>query len=141
MSVAYNKFYCAAANILGGTDVLKSDTLKIYLSNTAPAQSNTVYNTPAEITAQNGYTQYGNTCSFTSCNQSSGTAKLILASPSTWTASGGSFGPFEYCVLFDYTSTNKDLIGWWDYGSAITCNTGDTFAITLDGTNGVLQLA
>jgi hypothetical protein len=100
-----------------------------------------VYGTPAQITAEHGYTDKGNVCNTTSSSQSSGTYKLILASPATWTASGGSFGPFQFCVLFDETAAADNLIGWWDYGSAISCNTGDTFAITLDGANGVLQIA
>jgi hypothetical protein len=46
-----------------------------------------------------------------------------------FTALGGSFGPFRYVILYNDTATNDPLIGWWDYGSSITCNDGETFTV------------
>jgi len=43
--------------------------------------------------------------------------------------------------LYNDTATNKELIGWWDYGSAITLASGETFTVDFDATNGVLTLA
>jgi hypothetical protein len=96
-----------------------------------------------EITAANGYSAGGNTASVTSWAQSSGTAKLVLADPATWTASGGSIGPFRYAVLYNDTPTSPadPLIAFWDYGSAVTLSTGETFTVDFDPTNGVLTIA
>jgi hypothetical protein len=46
-------------------------------------------------------------------------------------------------VLYNDTQTSpaKPLIGYWDYGSAVTMANGDTFTIDLDQTNGILQIA
>jgi len=48
-----------------------------------------------------------------------------------WTAAGGTIGPFQYVVLMNFTQTSpvKPLIGWWNYGSALTLQDGETFSV------------
>lgn len=48
-----------------------------------------------------------------------------------FTASGGSFGPFQYVALYNDTQTSPvdPLVAWWDYGSAISINDGETFTV------------
>ena len=116
-----------------------SDSWKVALTNRAPVVASDATLTDAtEISAGNGYTAGGNAASPTASSQTGGVYKLILASPSTWTASGGSMGPFRYAVLYD--STTNNLIGYWDYGSAVTLGVGESFAVSLDGTNGVFSV-
>lgn len=118
-----------------------SDTWKIALTNTAPnVATNTVLADITDLATSGGYTAGGNTCAVTSSAQTGGTYKLVLASPATWTASGGGF-TFRYAVLYDATASNA-LVGYWDYGSSVVMNgtNADTFTITLDGTNGVFQV-
>lgn len=112
------------------------------LTNTAPVATNSVKADLTEIAAGNGYTAGGNSAAFTSGVQSSGTFKLVLADPATWTASGGTIGPFQYAVLYNDTPTTPadPLIGFWNYGSAVTLQIAETFAVDLDATNGVLTL-
>ena len=117
-----------------------SDTWKVALSNTAPdVATDAALADAAEISAGNGYTAGGNAASISSSTQSGGTYKLVLNSPSTWTATGGAIGPLRYAILYD--STTDNLVGYWDYGSSITLNAGDTFTVNLDGTNGVFTVA
>jgi len=118
---------------------LGSDTLKVMLTNSAPAASNTVKADITEISAGNGYTAGGTQASQTSSAQSSGVYKLVC-SDVVFTASGGSIGPFRYAVLYNDTASNDELIGYWDYGSAITLTTGGTFTVDFSATNGVLTL-
>jgi hypothetical protein len=121
----------------------ETDTFKVMLVNTAPVSTNTVKADLTEISAGNGYSAGGNTASVSSSAQSSGTFKLVLADPATWTASGGSIGPFRYAVLYDDTPTSPadPLVLFWDYGSAVTLAAGETFTVDFDATNGVLQIA
>lgn len=86
-----------------------------------------------EITAHNGYTAGGADTANTGAG-SSGTY-TVTGTNITWTASGGTIGPFEYVVAYNHTQTSpvKPLIGWWDFGSALTLNGGDTFTIKFNG--------
>jgi len=137
----YNKFQSFVEALAEKQHNLGSDTLKVYLSNTAPnAATMTVKADLAEISAGNGYTAGGNTATQSSSAQTAGVYKLVLADPATWTASGGSIGPFRYAVLYNDTATGDPLIAWWDYGTSITLGAGDTFAVDFDPSTGVLTI-
>ena len=138
---AFNKFNSFVEAVAEKVHNLGADSLKVMLSNTAPVATNTVKTDITEIAAGNGYTAGGNVASVSSSAQTSGTYKLILSDPATWTATGGSIGPVRYAVLYNDTATNKELIGWWDYGSSVTLATGETFTVDLDQVAGVLTLA
>ncbi len=138
---SFSKFNSFVEALAEKTHNLGSDTLKVLLCNTAPVATNTIKANLAEITAGNGYTAGGNTASITSSAQTSGTYKLVLGDPTSWTASGGSIGPFRYAVLYNDTATNDELIGFWDYGSSITLAAGESFAVDFDASTGVLTIA
>ena len=134
----FNKFDSFVEALAEGKHNLETDTLKVVLTNSAPAAANTQLSDITQIANGNGYTTGGATATQTSSAQSSGTYKLVC-SDVVWTASG-SLGPFRYAVLYDDTSTGDLLIGYWDYGSGLTLASSDTFTVDFDGTNGVLQL-
>lgn len=137
----YNKFYSFVEALAEGVHNFQSNTLKVYLSNATPdAATDALKADLAEISAGNGYTAGGNTATLTSSSQTGGLYKLVLADPATWTASGGSIGPFRYAVLYNDTATGDPLIAWWDYGTAITLNAGDSIAVDFDPTTGVLTI-
>jgi hypothetical protein len=74
-----------------------------------------------------------------SSTQTTGTYSLKLADL-TLTASGA-VSTFQYVVIYNSVATSFELIGWYDYGSAVTLANGDAFIVDFDGTNGLLQLA
>ena len=136
---AFKKYQKGVEALVEGVNA-GSDSWKVALSNRTPVVASDATLTDAvEISAGNGYTAGGNAASTSSSWQTGGTYKLILTSPSTWTASGGSIGPFQYAILYD--STTNNLMGYWDYGSAVTLASGESFTVVLDGTNGVFTVA
>jgi hypothetical protein len=140
---AFNKFQCFCGDIAHALHDMKTGTsqvYKVYLTNTAPSVSNTVYNTPADLATANGYTAGGTTIGTIAGAQSGGVFKLTAGTQPSWTASGGSIGPFQYAVLYNSTSATTPLIGWWDNGAPVTLTSGNTFTVTTDLTNGILQL-
>lgn len=141
----YVKFQDFVEQVLKAVhDLDGTHTLKVALSNTAPTNTDTglltgsAHPPPA---ATNGYTAGGNTLSPT-LSEASGTAKLVLAD-STFTASGGSLGPFRYAIIYNDTATSPAdaLIAYYDYGSSVTLADTETFTVDFDGTNGFFTLA
>ena len=135
----FNKFNSFVEALAEKVHNLGSDTLKVMLTNTAPVATNSVKADLTEISAGNGYTAGGATASITSSSQTGGTYKLVLADV-TFTATGA-VGPFRYAVLYNDTATNKELIGWVDYGSSLTLANGETFTVDFSASNGVLTIA
>lgn len=139
---AFTKFNQFVEDVAEKVHNLGADTLKILLTNTAPVATNAVKADLTEISAGNGYSAGGTAVTITASSQTSGTYKLV-GNDVVFTASGGSIAAFRYAVLYNDTPTSPadPLIGWWDYGSAVTITTGNTFTVDLDATNGILQLA
>ena len=89
-----------------------------------------------DLATAGGYTAGGNAATTSSAAQTAGTYKLVLTSPSVWTATGAGF-TFRYAILWD--STTSTPVAYWDYGSSQAVAAGETVTVTLDGTNGVFQ--
>lgn len=137
----FNKFNAFVENLAEGVHNLGSGTLKVMLTNSAPVNTFTIRTDVTEISAGNGYSAGGATVTTSSSAQISGTYRLICADV-VFTATGA-VGPFRYAVLYNDTPTSPadPLIGWWDYGSALTLANGETFTVDFNNTDGVLSLA
>jgi len=131
----FNKFNSFVEALAEGTHNLGADTLTIALTNTAPVAGNTVLANITEI----AYTNLSSRVltSVTSA-QTSGTYTLDAADL-VLTASG-TVPTFRYVVLYNDTATSDELIGYYDYGSAVDLLNGETFTITFDA-SGILTLA
>ena len=136
----FNKFNSFVEALAEKVHNLGADTLKVMLTNSAVVATNTVKADLTDLSTANGYTAGGNAAAVSTSAQTSGTYKLVLADPTTWTASGGSIGPFRYAVLYNETATNDELIGYWDYGSALTVLTGETFTVDFSAGTGGLTI-
>jgi hypothetical protein len=132
---AYNKYTAAIEPLLEGINS-GSDAWKIALAATVNAADTTFTAGTTDLATAGGYTAGGNAATTTSAAQTSGTFKLVLSSPSVWTATGSGF-TFRYAILWD--STTNTPVGYWDYGSSQAVASGETVTVVLDATNGVFQ--
>ena len=136
----FNKFNCFVEDLAHKKHNLSTDVLKAMFTNTAPLATNTIKANITEISAGNGYTAGGVAVTVTSSSQTSGTYKLIVENP-VISASGGAIGPFRYVVLYNDTASNDELIGWAGYpGGSISVQSGETFTITFDGSEGAIKV-
>ncbi|MEK9768153.1 MAG: hypothetical protein VW683_04440 [Betaproteobacteria bacterium] len=140
---SFTKVNDFVVNLANAMD-LDADTLVVALSNTDPTAGTNVVSDGNGILANISQISYTNLSSRTLANvtstQTSGTYKLS-ADDLTLTASGGSVAAFRYIVIYDdsVTSPADPVIGYYDYGTSLTLNDGDTFTIDI-GANGILTL-
>lgn len=143
--VAFTKLAGFVEHLAEGLHDLGSDQLVIALTNTAPASESTpptgatgtnILANLTEISYTNASTRNITT---SSSAQSAGTYTLALTDL-VITASGGTVGPFRYVYIYNDTPTSPadPLIGYWDYGSAITLADGET--LTIDFATGTMTL-
>lgn len=126
---AFNKFEVFSENLAEKVHNLDADTLKIYLSNTAPnAATMAVKADLAEIAAFSGYSAGG--VDIQNATSRTGGTTSVTAVDVVITA-GAASGTFRYVPLYNDTPTSPadPLIGWWDYGSAISLAIGETFTV------------
>ncbi len=142
----FNKVNDFVKNAVHNMD-LESDQIVIALSNTEPGSESS--NPAADgngVLANVTQVSYTNLSSrnvtTTSSTQTGGTYKLVLADI-TLTSTGGTTGPFRYVYIYDDTVTTPadPLIGYYDYGSSLTLNDGDSLTVDFSAANGVIQIA
>lgn len=135
---AFNKFNLFTDKLCGGTHVFGTNIIRVALYTAVPVAADALYaatlasSTAAEVASGNGYTTTGNSAGASIKSNATGTETVRTTSAvPTWTASTAGF-TLRACVAYDGTATNKDLIGWWDYGSSLVLSgaNGDTFQVT-----------
>lgn len=131
----FNKFNSFVEAVAEKVHNLGSDSLVIALTNTVPVATNTQLSNITQISYTN---LSARTVTTSASAQSSGTYKLTLTDL-VLTASGA-VATFRYVVLYNDTATNDELIAWWDYGSAVTLASAETFTVDFDGSAGVLTI-
>ena len=149
---AYNKFNQFVQDVCQGLHVIKTaagNTYKLGLTNTSPNAADTVVDNsvpPAvvkstsnatELSTGSGYTAGGTSIGApTTASQTTGTFTMA-ANQVVWTSSG-TIGPFRYVFLWNdstATSATRPPVAWWDYGSSITLNNGETFTVQFNSAN------
>lgn len=140
----FNKFNDFSEQLVNGAQNFTTDTYKVMLTNVAPVATNTAFANITEIAAGNGYTAGGATTTIT-VSETSGTT-TVNGTQVVFTASGGTMATFRYVVLYNDTTTtpvNKPLVGWWDYGSAVSLADTETFTVKFSNTSpgAILTLA
>jgi len=139
MAIAFSKVNSFVEKVAEKVFNLGSDQLKIALTNTAhtPTWDKLADLTLVATTNLSGATPLNLTTSASS--QTAGTYKLVV-DDLVLTATGA-VGPFQYVYMYSDTASNKELIGYYDYGSEVTLADTNKFTINFDGSNGVLTIA
>ena len=127
---AFNKFNSFITAVAAGTHAgflnASTDVLNVYLSNATPsASADSVKADLAEIATGIGYT---GPVDIQNAASQTGATITVTATDVTITASG-SVGPFQYAVIYNDTAASDPLVGWYDYGSAVTLAAAETFKV------------
>jgi len=110
-----------------------SHTFKLFLTNTAPTAANSLLSEITQLTTGGGYTGGaggGVALSGVTIAETAGTT-TVQANQVVVTATGAAVGPFRYYGLYNDTATSPldALVMFWDHGSAVTLNDGDSFTV------------
>lgn len=136
---SFNKINSFVEDVMEKVHNMQSDSFVLAL--TAAANAPVATNTILANLTQISYTNLSSRAlTVSSSSQTSGLYKWVVADI-VLTASG-TVAAFRYIVIYNDTPTSPvdPLIGWYDYGSDLTLNNGETLTVDFDGTNGVLQL-
>ena len=132
-SASYVKYTAAIEPLFEGMNS-GTDAWKVALAATVNAADTTFTAGTTDLATAGGYTAGGNATATTSASQTAGTYKLVLASPTVWTATGAGF-TFRYAILWN--STTSQPVAYWDYGSSQVVAASETVTVTLDASGGV----
>lgn len=125
----FTKFESFSEVLAEGGHNLDTNTLNVLLTNDAPSASLDAVRADltSELATGNGYTLGG--ADIQNATSRTGGTTSVTAVDVTFTASGGSVGPFRYAVVFNDTHASDALVGFYDYGSAVTLADGESFTI------------
>lgn len=137
---SFTKFQDFAEQVLRGVHNFGAHTFKLVLTNVAPAVTNAVLADITQIANGGGYTAGGYVLDAVALTETAGVAKVVIADELI-TAAGGSIGPFRYAVVYNDTAANKNLVNFYDYGSSITLNDGESLNLDFDQAAGVFTLS
>ena len=130
----FNKINAFVEDLAEKVHNLGADQLKVALTNSAPTANSAQLSDISEI----GYTNLSTrNVTTASSSQTGGTYSLVLTD--LVLSASGTVGPFRYVYLYNDTSTNDRGIGWWDRGSSLTMENGDT--LTLDFASTTISLS
>jgi hypothetical protein len=134
--VAFNKFNLFSQDLSRGSHHFQSggDAFLAMLTNTAPVATNHLYGdiSGTELASGGGYTTGGATLTESDSSTSGVETVSMTAGSPTWTGSGGGTASFRYLAVYNNTTSSplKPLVAWFDYGSSILLNSGDTFTVS-----------
>lgn len=152
---AYNKFNATCQDFARAIYNLSTTTvIKTLLTNTVPTSSwRSSTDITGELATGNGYSTGGSSVAIASAFNGAGNSSIYILLQNAalvFTAGPGSVGPFRYALIAASTTvasstvggaaTGYGILGWYDYGSAITLNNTETFTLTWDVSSGILQI-
>lgn len=135
----FTKFNAFVEHLSEGVHNLGSHQLVVALSNDVPDPA--ADSVLADLTSQISYTNLSSrNLVVSSSAQTSGTYRLIINDIDL--NATGAVGPFRYVIIYNSQSVGvtNAMIGYYDYGSSITLQTGEKITLDFDPVNGILSL-
>jgi hypothetical protein len=120
---------------------LGASSFKLALTNDVPGVADETYPdvTPLPVPANaHGY-PYGGAVLTVTMSLAGGITTVKFADV-TFTAAGGTIGPFRYGFIYNNVDDIGLLVAFFDHGSSITLADGEDFKVDFDQVNGVFKL-
>jgi hypothetical protein len=121
---------------LNGVHDFARHEFKICLTNQAPSLATTGKQQVAEVPSTTSYPAGGMACRLSVQRAGNGGAK-IAGSNVVFSGSQPPVGPFQFGVLYNASSPNGAVLGWWQYDEMLTLNETDDFLNDPDPEHGI----
>ena len=130
----FNKFNDFSEQLSAGVHHIGTDTFKLFLTNTAPAATNTILADIAQIAYANISGAAAPTV--TVAKSETGGTTTVTGVSLTITATG-TVPTFRYYGIYNDSATSPAdaLVCFWDHGSAVDLLAGETFSVKFNGAN------
>lgn len=134
----FQKFNSFVEAVAEGVHTLGTDQLVLGLTSAANAPD-------ATDTSQTDITEIPYT-NLSTRNLTNGTSAqagglyTLKVDDITLSASNGAVAAFQYIFVYNDTSAGKELVGFFDYGSELTLQDGESLLVDFDDANGLLTL-
>jgi hypothetical protein len=124
---SFNLFNDFAEQLAKGVHNFGTDTIKLFLSNSAPVATNAALSEITEI----DYANISGAAAPTVAVAVSDATDTVLSSDQVVITATGAVPTFRYYGLYNDSAVSPAdaLICWWDHGSAVTLADGETFTI------------
>ena len=124
---AFNLFNDFAEQLAKGVHNFGTDTIKLFLSNSAPVATNAALSEITEI----DYANISGAAAPTVTVAVSDATDTVLSSDQVVITATGAVPTFQYYGLYNDSAVSPAdaLICWWDHGSAVTLADGETFTV------------
>ena len=134
---SFNKFNSFVAAVANGLHDLSTNQLVVALTNSSNAPTAT--DSQLSDLTQISYTNLSSrNITTTSSTQTGGLYSLQVTD--LVLSATGTVATFRYIVVYDEDATNNELIGWYDRGSDVTLENGESLTLDFDQVNGLLTL-
>ena len=136
--------YCE--QLAKGVHIWSTHTFKVALTNTSPAQTNTVLADITQLSTGGGYTGGaggGLTLDTVTVTESgTGNHDIVLTVADEVLTATGTVGPFRYLFYYNDSATSPADAGilYYDHASSVTLANTETFTADHDATNGLWKL-
>jgi hypothetical protein len=139
-----SKFTNYAEQKVRGNHNWGTDTFKLFLTNTVPtAGMQKLADVTGHLTTGGGYTGgAGGGVALTTVTVTDNAGSAEVKADQVVVTASGTIGPFRYYGIYNDTQTAPfadGLVLWWDHGSSVTLNAGDSFTVKFsNATNGII---
>lgn len=136
----YNKFQSFVEEVLKGTHDFDNHDFNLILSNAAPdSAADEITSDITQIAEDGGYTAGGYQLDNVALSRTGGVAKVV-ADDFTITAVAEEMAPFRYVIIRNATASGGPLVAWYDYGTSLTLEEGESLTVDFNQTNGIFTL-
>jgi hypothetical protein len=136
----FNQFDVFVRDLAMAKHNLSTHAFKTRLTNAAPSATMDKIACITTIATGNGYST-DIALAIATAALSGSTFELAFTDTTVEASTAGAIASWRYAVLYNSNDSTGHLIGWWDYGTAITLAAEEKVVLDFDSTNNTIKIS